>query len=215
MHAITRPIFELTARDLMVGESILIPQTMAVRDAALLLFREHVRGAPVVDAEGRCVGALSVSDVARLGMKRGADVVVSPPLPITCSFQHKQVGPDGREEVECTLPPDACPFQRVRQGSDGLQQVICTQPHCVCTDWQVVQVEKLPTEEVRWHMTADPVTATPETPIRQLARKMIDAGIHRVIVVDDQNRPIGVVSSSDIMAAVAYGNSHAADRAPG
>jgi predicted transcriptional regulator len=32
---------------------------------------------------------------------------------------------------------------------------------------------------------------------------MMDAHIHRVIVVDSENRPIGVVSSTDILAAVA------------
>ncbi len=33
--------------------------------------------------------------------------------------------------------------------------------------------------------------------------KAADAGIHRVIVVDDQRRPIGIVSSSDVLAALA------------
>jgi predicted transcriptional regulator len=32
---------------------------------------------------------------------------------------------------------------------------------------------------------------------------MLDAHVHRVIVVDRQGRPIGVVSSMDILAAVA------------
>ncbi len=33
---------------------------------------------------------------------------------------------------------------------------------------------------------------------------MIDAHIHRVIVVDKDERPIGIVSSTDILAAVAH-----------
>jgi CBS-domain-containing membrane protein len=37
-----------------------------------------------------------------------------------------------------------------------------------------------------------------------LARRMLDASIHRVIVVDEDNHPIGIVSSTDIMAAVAH-----------
>jgi CBS domain-containing protein len=32
---------------------------------------------------------------------------------------------------------------------------------------------------------------------------MRDAHIHRVIVVDDRGRPVGVVTSTDILAAVA------------
>jgi predicted transcriptional regulator len=58
--------------------------------------------------------------------------------------------------------------------------------------------------EVRHHMTADPVTVPPTTPLGELARQMIDAHIHRVIVVDERQRPIGVVASTDILAAVTY-----------
>jgi predicted transcriptional regulator len=41
-----------------------------------------------------------------------------------------------------------------------------------------------------------------------LARMMLDAHIHRVIVVDEQNRPVGVVSSTDILAAVVAEDRH-------
>jgi CBS domain-containing protein len=57
-------------------------------------------------------------------------------------------------------------------------------------------------DEVGRHMTADPVTAAPDTPLTDLARMMIDAHIHRVIVVDETQRPVGVVSSTDVLAAV-------------
>jgi CBS domain-containing protein len=54
-------------------------------------------------------------------------------------------------------------------------------------------------------MTADPVTVSPSTPIRKIARQMLDAHIHRVVVVDEHDRPIGIVSTTDILAALAYG----------
>jgi CBS domain-containing protein len=53
-------------------------------------------------------------------------------------------------------------------------------------------------------MSADPVLVPPCFRINQLARMMLDAHIHRVIVADEQGRPIGIVSSTDILAAVAY-----------
>ena len=74
---------------------------------------------------------------------------------------------------------------------------------CVCADWQVVEIELLPTEDVAAHMSSDPVVASPDAPIGRLALAMLDAHIHRVIVVDDRGRPVGVVSSTDILAAVA------------
>jgi CBS domain-containing protein len=67
----------------------------------------------------------------------------------------------------------------------------------------MVEIDTLPAEAVTSHMTADPVMVPPETPIQQLARAMVDAHIHRVIVTDARKRPVGVVSSTDVLAAVA------------
>src|SRR5262249_23208617 len=102
--------FALAAGDLMTRQLLLIPVDMSLRDAALLFFRNHISGAPVVDDEGRCVGALSNTDLVALALKHGADVVVSAPLPITCTFQARSVGPDARELTTCTLPLGACPL---------------------------------------------------------------------------------------------------------
>jgi CBS domain-containing protein len=75
---------------------------------------------------------------------------------------------------------------------------------CVCSEWQVMDFQCLPNEEVRWYMTPDPVMVAPSVRITDLARMMLDAHIHRVIVVDQMLRPVGIVSSTDILAAVAY-----------
>jgi CBS domain-containing protein len=76
----------------------------------------------------------------------------------------------------------------------------------VLTDWQVVDVEQLPTETVGQFMTPDPITVAVDTPLPELAQKMVDAHVHRIIVIDRRNRPVGVVSSMDILAAVARGS---------
>ena len=74
---------------------------------------------------------------------------------------------------------------------------------CVCTEWQVLDLESLPADEVSRHMTTDLVKAERYTPIGELARSMLDAHIHRVVVTDAEGRPVGIVSSTDILAAVA------------
>jgi CBS-domain-containing membrane protein len=74
---------------------------------------------------------------------------------------------------------------------------------CVCSDWEVVSPEILPVDEVRTYMTMDPVKVGPGTPIEELARMMLDAHIHRLIVADEEARPIGIVTTTDILAAVA------------
>jgi len=85
-------------------------------------------------------------------------------------------------------------------------------PHHESTvrSWQILAEEAEPHECVADAMNYDPVTVSPQTHIGTLARLMIDAHIHRVIVVDDNERPVGVVSSTDILAAVA----HSEERSP-
>ena len=92
----------------------------------------------------------------------------------------------------------------VGYGERNASRPCCSELGRVHSAWQIVNVEDLPMDKVDAYMTADPVTVPPSTPIAELARKMIDAHIHRVIVVDAQRRPLGVVSSTDILAAVAH-----------
>jgi CBS domain-containing protein len=77
------------------------------------------------------------------------------------------------------------------------------QAECFCSAWQLMDVETLPRDVVSDHMTADPVTVSPGTLVGTMARMMIDARIHRLIVLDQTGRPVGVVSSTDVLAAVA------------
>jgi CBS domain-containing protein len=75
---------------------------------------------------------------------------------------------------------------------------------CFIAPWgEWINIEDSPDSEIRYFMTAQPVTAGPETPVGELARKMVEAHIHRLLVVVDQDRACGIVSSTDILAAVA------------
>jgi CBS domain-containing protein len=156
MAKIRKPFVTLTAEDLMSREVKTIPHTMSLRAAAHLLYREQISGAPVVDADGRCAGVLSATDLVRWA-------------------------------GEMPREPGPGPVE-------------------VCSDWQMTDLRFVPEEDVIHHMTADPVTATPDTPVTELARMMLEAHIHRVIVTDAERRPVGVVTSTDILAAVAFGN---------
>ena len=73
---------------------------------------------------------------------------------------------------------------------------------CVCTAWQMVEMDQVPTEEVSTFMSKDPVTVSTRATIVELSKIMTSAHIHRVIVVDNKKHPIGIVSSTDVVAAV-------------
>lgn len=59
----------------------------------------------------------------------------------------------------------------------------------------------LPNKPVRKHMTKHVVTVPPQASIREAASEMVAGHLHRVFVVDGQ-RPVGVLSTKDIMLAI-------------
>ena len=67
---------------------------------------------------------------------------------------------------------------------------------------EVISLDESDGDEVRRYMTEGPVTVTPTTPIAEIAQNMVDAHIHRVLVASEEP-PCGIVTSTDIMAAVA------------
>jgi CBS domain-containing protein len=68
---------------------------------------------------------------------------------------------------------------------------------------EMVLIEESANHEVRRYMTARPLTVLPSTRIGELAEKMVEAHIHRLIVVADETRPLGIVTSTDLLAALA------------
>jgi len=151
MRADARLFRKLTAADLMTSPVRTIPQEMSLREAANLLTRDYISGAPVVDNDGQCLGVLSSSDFVTWA------------------------------------------------GKDGNGKAV----HFIAPWGEMIEIDDSPANEIRHYMTAPVVTAAPTTPIGELAQKMVDAHIHRVLVVVDQNRPLGIVTSTDILAAVA------------
>lgn len=81
---------------------------------------------------------------------------------------------------------------------------------CECSDtawkpWQMLDKPEHATTLVADVMTRNPVTAQRRATIGVLARMMLDAHIHRILVVDRDDKPVGIVSSTDILAALARG----------
>ncbi len=152
-----KPLFAMTARDLMSQPLVRIPQEMSLQGAAHLLSRANVTGAPVVDEEGRCVGVLSAMDFVHL-IEKG----FQPGVPCNCQSEE------------------------------------------VFTSSQIVEVEERFSGTVREYMTADPVMVSPSTNIGELAQMMMNVHIHRVIVTNGDDIPLGIVSSLDILAAVSH-----------
>lgn len=52
-------------------------------------------------------------------------------------------------------------------------------------------------------MTSPPVTVSMETPVTDAARAMLQNRVHRLVAVDPQGRPIGVLSATDFVTLAA------------
>lgn len=75
----------------------------------------------------------------------------------------------------------------------------------ICCPWEICDqdTEAAPRDIVRDFMTRDVVTVPRDMPLPDLARTMLEAHIHRLVVVDNDERPLGIVSTTDILAALA------------
>lgn len=160
-----KPLFHLTAEDLMNPVVITVSGQMSLTGAAHLLSQNHISGAPVVDDAGRCIGVVSATDFLSLAGSGKAS--------LTSAAEHP----------------------------------------CYCSDWAVLNGaangEDRPAN-VESAMTGNPVTAHRTALIGELARNMIDTHVHRVIIVDDEDHPVGVVASTDVLAALAHADAEAA-----
>jgi hypothetical protein len=166
----------------------------------------------VVDADGRCIGVLCATDFVHW-VEDGGHGAEDVPLP-ACPCQVKGRLLNGEQAVICTRAKGAGHLQEMRPTTGGRHTAVCPLPSGVHGGWRQVP-ENLPVSAVSRYMTADVVTVGLLTPLPKVARTMIDAHIHRVIVVDEERRPIGVVSSTDLLAAMACSDGELAVKSRG
>jgi CBS domain-containing protein len=91
----------------------------------------------------------------------------------------------------------------VTWANKGGQAAVEEKVTCFIAPWgEMIDIEDAADDEIRHYMTTRPIAVAPDTPIGEMAQKMVDAHIHRVLVVVDQDRPLGIVTSIDILAAI-------------
>ena len=200
MPATTKPLLALTAVDLMARDVVTISQDTLPRAAAELFFQRRIEAAAVVDADGRCVGMLSATDLLRWVLHgAGGPEAIPPPA---CPYQVSGRLLTGEDAVICTQAQGSCPLQEVRPMTGGRHTIVCQLREGVVSDWQEVSGGGH-ASTVRRCVTADP-TIEADAPLSALARAVVDAHVHRLMVVDEQHRPIGTVSCLEVLAALAH-----------
>jgi len=57
-------------------------------------------------------------------------------------------------------------------------------------------------QPVERFMTTDQVSVSEDTPLATVVQYMVDAHIHRILVVGAENRLLGIISTTDVLAAL-------------
>lgn len=189
----------LLARDTMTRELAVVPRMASLREAARRLCEAGASDAPVVDEHGRCLGLLSAADIVRWAAEGRPDSAAGPER--ACQYQQSGRLLDGQEAVLCTLAGGACPLQADRPAPDGGRVSVCLMPTGLVNDWQQ-PVDLAARDPACLFMTTSFPSATPTTPLEEVARMMADSGLPRLYVLDESRRPVGAVSCIDVLAAL-------------
>jgi CBS domain-containing protein len=97
--------------------------------------------------------------------------------------EHSELNAEANEDLARHFNQDTQQWENIRLSSFALEA------------FGDVRVEEV--------MTRDLITVTPETPLRDVARAIRDGRIHRVLVLNPQQRLLGIISAFDFVRLVA------------
>jgi len=176
----------LTVRDIMSSTVVTVGSDTTVRQLARVLSDGGISGAPVVDAEGIVLGVVSATDVVRLAADDAdahvADSVLSADLAGI-------PGPFADEEAD----PDPYGFFLPEESPLDGERLL-----------DLFAESELDEVEVADIMTPATFAVGPDTTVADLADFLVRGRIHRAVVERD-GRLLGIVTSGDVLRAVATG----------
>jgi CBS domain-containing protein len=176
----------LTVRDLMTRDVVTVDPQASLREAVEVFDARHVSGAPVISG-ARLVGVLSATDVLAFEAE-------TPGVPTERPEMERQEWDEPTEWVEGEEAPAAF-FSD--QWSDVGADVLERFAEVTGPEW-----DYLAEHTVAEAMTPVLCSVAPFVDVYTAAEYMIRAGVHRLIVIDE-GRLVGILSSLDIVRAVA------------
>lgn len=165
-----------TLRDVMSPEPVSIGVDGSLRELLLLLREHDVSGLPVLGADGRVVGVVSLTDLFR----RHAESLLegSPPAPL-----------------ERLVEGVARPWEPIGLEDDpGFGGEV----GALEAESEAFGEPELTVEEL---MTPDPLVASPADSLASVAHRMAERGVHRAVVVDPSGCAVGIVTTLDLLRA--------------
>ena len=177
----------LAVKDIMTKDVVTLAPDLSLRSAMELLTSRHITGAPVA-AQGHVVGVVSLTDLAEYAAS-------SPGVPT----QRPEQAEWGDFEAPAEWPADEEPpaefFAELWDdaGAETTQRFSTTDS----PEWNALEehtIADVMNRKIAW--------LRPDTPVEHAADFMRDAGIHRVLIMED-GKLLGLLTTTDIAGAVA------------
>lgn len=177
-------------RDIMSVDVVTVNGGATLRDAVELLAANHISGLPVMSGS-EVVGVVSATDLLDFAAETpGAPRQREEPLEAGL-WPEVEIWEDGEE------PPAVYFADFWEDAGAGLADRFAETDS---PEWDVLEDHRV--GEI---MTTTLCALSPEATVRDAARYMLRAGVHRILVLDAE-RLVGVISTTDVMKAVAeYG----------
>jgi len=176
----------LTVRDIMRSKVVTVSPDTSVRQLTRLLADEEISGTPVVDGNGSLLGVVSATDVVRLAAQDASVQIASQflqAMPTTPPDPDDPEGPDV-DPFGFFLPEDS-PF--------GNEEIL--------NQFAESELDSVTVADI---MTPVTFSVPPTATLKELAQFLVRGRIHRAVVVEE-DRLHGIVTSGDVLQAVAEG----------
>lgn len=182
----------LKLRDIMTTDVVTVEPDTTLRDAADLLARRHVSGAPVLRG-GRVVGVVTASDILAFAADEPGVPTERPLDTAWGEWDEESLADDAEREDE---PPGAW-FTEL--WADVGEDVTARMAEVRSAEWNTLDEHTV--DEV---MTRTLWVLGPDEEVERAVALMNARSVHRVIVMDG-DRLAGVVSTMDVARSVADG----------
>lgn len=177
----------LTVRDIMSEELVTLETDDTLRDAMSALSRAGVGGAPVLSG-GKLVGIVSATDLLAFAADEEP-----PPEEI-----RRQTGwGDWPETMEWQEGDDPASAYFLDFWDDAGADTFVRSAETDSAEWD--SLDEHTVDEV---MSRGPLSVPPDATVKEAAGRMLEAELHRALVVEGE-RLLGIVTSEDIVRALA------------
>lgn len=174
---------------IMTADVTTLSPEMTLREALEVLWESNVSGAPVVQGS-KVVGIASTADFLEIE-------ATSPPLP---SFRDAQADWGETADEAAWQEGESPPLYFVDLWREAEADAVERMTEIEGPEWDF-----LADHRVADIMSRRLLSVAPDDDVRLAARRMSDAGVHRLLVLRERQLA-GVLSASDIVLAVADGN---------